>query len=470
MTGSEFPVDGRSVGELLLDADLTARASLWDPNPAGAKARVRSWGEVAEAAAELWANIPDETADPSMGRITILAQGLHRTHVRAGWPGTGPGDPDLEATATALARAAELVQARQRPDTPLSPDGTLDAEGARTRLMHAVYVASHGVSVALAHHLTDLHRRLDSRQTIPHGDSVRHAHDTKRRLDAIEHLAGAYLHDRWPTALAGEHRDPPEQGRLAHALAGWDLQAHRTLAAPPTTPNLEWIARTQQGLVITTAVIGAAAAHQGQLDPSDVERARPALANLEHAWAVLAGDLARLNGRHRVIDPALLLAGREVQAAVREITHQHAGYATPAAMATRADLALTVGSLRASLTAAVDLAHVTRDALADPDLTVSARAAHAMAAYASVPATNPAWVEAGTLHHNRDIPLPQPVHSTLVERVEQVISSGVTADSAALGLHRQRTPGQHGVPAVGRAHEDRTPLTITLAPGWGCER
>ncbi len=72
MIGLALPVDGRSVGELLLDADLTARASLWDPNPAGAKARVRSWGEVAEAAAELWASIPDETADPSMGRITIV--------------------------------------------------------------------------------------------------------------------------------------------------------------------------------------------------------------------------------------------------------------------------------------------------------------------------------------------------------------------------------------------------------------
>ena len=46
----------------------------------------------------------------------------------------------------------------------------------------------------------------------------------------------------------------------------------------------------------------------------------------------------------------------------REITHQHAGYATPAAMASRADLAHTLGSLRASLTAGVDLAHVTRDA------------------------------------------------------------------------------------------------------------
>jgi hypothetical protein len=468
--GHALPIDGRSVGELLLDADLTARASLWDPNPAGAKARVRSWGEVAEAAAELWASIPDETADPSMRRVEQLARGLHRTHLRAGWPGTGPGDPDLEAIATSLARAAELVQARRHPTAPLSHGGQLDADGARTRLMHAVYVASHSVGVALYNHLADLQRRLDARQVIPAGDSLQHARDTMRRLDAVERLAGTYLHSRWPSALAGMHRDQPEQARLAGALARWDMQAHRTLAAPPTSANLEWIARIQQELVITAAVIGAAAAHQGQLDPSDVQRARPALANLEDAWAGLATELAKLHGRHRAIDPALLLAGREVQAAMREITHEHAGYASPAAMATRADLALTVGNLRDSLTAVVALAHVTRDALGDPYLTVSARAAHRLATHVAAPATNAHWVDAGSLHRNRDIPPPHPLRSSLGERAEQIITAAVTADSAALGLYRPRTPDPQGTRSFGRAREDRTPPTSTPTAGWGCER
>ncbi len=470
MSGPELPVDGRSVGELLLDADLTARASLWDPSPEGAKDRARSWGEVAEAAAGLWASIPDPGADPTMGRIAELARGLHRTHVRAGWPGSGPGDPNLESIATSLARAAELVQARRHPTAPLSREGNLDADGARTRIMHTLYVATHGVGIALRNHLADLQRRLDARQAIPPGDSVQHARDTLRRLDSAERRAGTYLHGRWPAALAGVHRDQPEQARVAAALARWDLQAHRTLAGPPSTPNLEWIARIQQGLVITTAVVGAAAAHQGRLDPRDVGRTRSTLVDLEHAWGALAGDLAQLHGRRRVIDPALLLAGREVQAALREITHQHAGYATPAAMATRADLAHILGSLRASLTAGVDLAHVARDALADPDLTVSARAAHAMAARASAPATNAALVDAGSLHQNRDIPLPQSVLATLTDRAEKVISTAVTTDSAAPGLHRQWTLGQMASISVGRVQDDRTPPAVAPAPGLGCER
>lgn len=45
-------VDGRSVGELLLDADLTARAMLWDPDPATARDKARTWPEAVEAAAD----------------------------------------------------------------------------------------------------------------------------------------------------------------------------------------------------------------------------------------------------------------------------------------------------------------------------------------------------------------------------------------------------------------------------------
>ena len=90
--------------------------------------------------------------------------------------------------------------------------------------------------------------------------------------------------------------------------------------------------------------------------------------------------------------------------------------------------------------------------------------------HASAPTTNAAWVDAGSLHHNRDIPLPQPVRSALVGAAEQVSTCAVTADSASLGLHRQPITDQPGAPSLGRAHEDRTPPSSTPPPGWGCER
>ncbi len=402
-----YAVDGRSVGELLLNADLTSRATLWDPDPELAKARVRTWGEVIQAAADLWTAIPDRAGDPSMHRVQGLAEALHRTQRRSQWPGGGPGDPHLESVATTLARAAELVSARRHPTAPLSAAGHLDAEAARTRLMHVLYVSAHSVTVALDRHTRTLQQRLDAHQTLPAGDSLQRARDAKERIGAIERLAGAYLHTGWPTALAGEHHESTELAGLKHALARWDLQAHRTLAGSPTAANVARITRVQQDLVLATAVIGAAAASQGLLDPQQhADRIRPVLAGLEHAWGTLGTDLDLMLGRRRRLDPELLLAAGEVQAALRDITHDHAGIASPAAMAARVDLAAAAGCLHHSLTAAVDLAHVVRDTLVDPEFTVAARSAHAMTAATGAPATLASWGEAGDLPHNRGIPLP----------------------------------------------------------------
>mgnify|MGYP006870805700 CR=1 FL=1 len=115
MIADEDTVDLRSVGELLLDADLTSRAALWETGPDLAKARVRTLGEVIEAAADLWTAIPDPFKDQSMNRISNLADGLHRTHQHTGWPGAGDADPHLASIASSLSRAADLVQARQHP-------------------------------------------------------------------------------------------------------------------------------------------------------------------------------------------------------------------------------------------------------------------------------------------------------------------------------------------------------------------
>jgi len=472
MTGPQPPEDRRSVGELLLDADLTSRASLWGPSAAEAKARVRSWGEVVEAASELWGGIPGALTNPSMRRIEDLTQGLHRTHMRSGWPGSGPGDPHLESIASSLSRAAELVHAHVHPNEALSMPGQLDAEAARTRLMHVLYVSAHGVGVSLGHYTRELQYRVDTRQAIPPGDSLKQARDAKERIASVERLAGSYLNLRWPTALMGEHRESIRVDRLEQALARWDLQAHRTLAAPPTTANLAWTARVQQDLVVATAIIGSAGAREGQLPPDAVTRVRPALARLEHAWGTLGKDLASLHGRQRRLDPELLFAGREVQAALREITHHHAGLAPSQVMTARADLAAAAGQLHQGLSAAVDLAHVTRDALNDPELTVAARGAHAMATASAAPGTQAAWVDAGSLHHNRQVPLPQPVRAALSDRADQIIDAAVTADSASSSLQPpSRAPLRDPVPSPGRSNEDRTPSTAGPAtPGVGCER
>lgn len=47
-SGPPEPVGGRTVGDLLLDADIAARELLWDAPPETAKAKARSWGEVVD--------------------------------------------------------------------------------------------------------------------------------------------------------------------------------------------------------------------------------------------------------------------------------------------------------------------------------------------------------------------------------------------------------------------------------------
>ncbi len=470
-------VDARSVGELLLDTDVTSRAALWNPAADLATARARTWGEVVEAAAELWSAMPDRDGDPSMRRIRQLTEALHRTQRRTQWPGAGPADPHLESIATSLSRAAQLVAGRRHPIAALSPAAHLDSEAARTRLMHVLYVSAHSVTVCLDRYAETLRQRLSQHRALGPGESPRRAQDTRERVAAVERLAGSYLQSRWPTALTGEHRDAVELARLQQALVRWDVQAHRTLAGTATAVNLTWIVRVQRDITVATAIIGSAAASRGALDPQHTERMAPALAALEQAWGTVGADLEPLQGRHRQPDPKLLPAAREVQAALRDITHDGAGLTTPAVMASRVDLPAAAASLRDSLTAGVDLAHVVCDALQDPQLTVAARAAHTMAASGQDEPTLAGWVQAGDLHHNREIAVPLPARQILAKHAGAVVAAALAAESAgavfrpvkALGEH---TPGATAQPD-GRRHEDRTLPTLapkSEAPGWGCER
>ena len=52
------PRDERSVGELLLDSEFTARDILFDGPDLQAEPMLRTWGEVVQAAGELWDALP----------------------------------------------------------------------------------------------------------------------------------------------------------------------------------------------------------------------------------------------------------------------------------------------------------------------------------------------------------------------------------------------------------------------------
>ena len=57
-----------SVGELLLEGDLTARRLLLDPDALDAAAMVRTWQEVVQAGHELLAILPRRGGGPGLVR------------------------------------------------------------------------------------------------------------------------------------------------------------------------------------------------------------------------------------------------------------------------------------------------------------------------------------------------------------------------------------------------------------------
>lgn len=466
------PDDERTVGDLLLDADSAARELLWDAPPDTAKAKARSWGEVVEAAAELWSSFPDRTGDPSMERIHKLTLGMHRTQQRTGWPGAGDGDPHLERVVENLSRAAEMISVRRHATAPLSEPGHLDSEAARTRIMHVVYVASHGVGQALWQYNRDLRRVLNAKHRLTTGQSADQSHNLLVRVGTAEHLAASYLLGRWPAGLTGQHRDPVEPARLERAVAHWDVQARRTLAASPTAADALFTVKVERELTVNGGRILAAAAQLGVVDADQyAERLQPALGSLDEAWARLGGDLEQIAGRARRVDPDLLRSGAELRASLRGITADLGGHASPATMAHRADLRAASLEVQGGLVAAVDLGYVLRDVVTDPELTAPARGVQAACTLLLVQPDDAAWVDAGDVHANRPVTLPEVLRESLAERSAEVVAAAVRVDSAGTFLGAKREISPAGPLLNGRAHEERAVgIPPAPGPGFGCER
>lgn len=486
--------DVRSVGELLLDADWITRDILLDLTGEHAPAMLRTWGEVVEAAAQLWSTIPQPsvaasqpgTSGDPMVRLVQVAHGIHRTQLDQGWPGPGPADERLLAVAETFDRATDLIERNGPRHSPaVNADISEDIAAARMRIMHTLYVGAHGVGVAMQEHVKDLRarasaERFDTTKRGPWGSSRRS--DMIARLDAFEQLAGGYVNGRFTQAAHGELVPPsPEDNRLQNALTAWDIQAHRTLAAQATSPNLLLVARTQAAIATTAVVVLNSAASTGQIDPRGYrERLSPAIDASQEAWTRAASRWAALVSPART-DVSLGAAAKEVYAAARGIAHDKTTWATPQVMASRVDLAEIAHSLQQALTAAVDVAHVTREVAAtNEDLTgparVLSRLAHTEAEAAVERGERTSkdimWVTPATIRSNQLISLPDPVRAALVDASNAVITtatramsaSGVLDQKVAVGDVAAACPACGATPAPtssGRTAQDRLPKPET---------
>jgi len=319
--------DDRSVGELLLDADFTTRQLLMDVTGQDAPAMLRTWGEVVQSASELWATLPQPfrgTTSPidgvTIARLESMSQLMHRDQVRRGWPGDGPGDERLLHVAETFTRAADLIDRRGGHIGPTDPAVRADLDAARMRIMHTLYVGAHSVGVAAGQHVRDVELATTRGKSDRESRAVPRGRDAINRLAAFEQLAGAYVGNQFARAAQGEHvHGPHGTERLQQALIGWDIQAHRTLAATPTPANLLLASRTQAGIATAAAAILHAGARTGHVDPHAYEhRLEPTLDATQQAWTQVATRWAEMTSPASRTDLDLVHAAGEVRAAVRE--------------------------------------------------------------------------------------------------------------------------------------------------------
>ena len=76
--------DGRSVGEILLEADHSARELLMDAPDLDAAVVLRTWGEVVQTATELWALLPGTPAPADGPALSVRPDVMAQLASRAG--------------------------------------------------------------------------------------------------------------------------------------------------------------------------------------------------------------------------------------------------------------------------------------------------------------------------------------------------------------------------------------------------
>ncbi|MDN4161880.1 MobF family relaxase [Nocardioides abyssi] len=258
------------------------------------------------------------------------------------------------------------------------------------------------------------------------------------RMSACENTARSYLTDRFPHALAGEAIRPVDDpGRLAQALANWDIQSHRALARHLAPANVLLITRTEGLIAGASMVLVNSAATAGVLEFS--ERLVPAIADAGRSWSNLASRWGDLVPPAAHLDEPLARAAAEVRAAYRHITHDTATLATPEAIAVCPELPqATMASLRA-IEAGSELAHVIAEKADTPNLTGPARALSRRAhndvesGLASPPTEGDVvWVSPADILARRVVTVPQPVADALRSVSTATASAASVAATTAM--------------------------------------
>jgi hypothetical protein len=239
--------------------------------------------------------------------------------------------------------------------------------------------------------------------------------------------------------------------RLETALAAWEVQAHRTLAASPDPADLVRVARVQALITSTTSILTEAAAQKGHIDADVMRRLTPSLEASQMAWTRMAKRWGELTNPASRTDPALVAAASEVRAAIAATATNQAGWATPDQLASRLDLPHIVKTLHLSMVTSIEIAYVVRDTAADhPGLTAPARIigmrsqgeAEIAIEQGETRYEGVTWATRRQLATNQLIPLPEPARRGLINLADDVLATTNQAVAPPLNSTPATSPDQ----------------------------
>ena len=445
--------EGRSVGDLLLECDLSARHLLLDTEMLDSAAMLRVWPELVQAGHELLNALPGsepeaipgvsirpDHVDPLGERLHLMATALNDNLRRRAWPGDGPVDDRLLAIAGHLVRAHDLIERRLRATGQPSSSSMADAAAARTRVLHTLYVTAHAVSLATRTETRDLQAGNHTARSRWASTKLAALRLAAARIDRFEELAGAEVYRSFPAALDGQQRATTAPDRLRDAVAMWEVESHRALVSDPSLGNMVELTRVQSATIALSHLLLQGAADAGVIDALAYRTGlAPRLAEAASAWSDLHATVRDLTtAGNRNVARNLRVAGSELVQALTELALDGRSIANPATLTERVRSSDVPGTLVRALATHTDAARILLDAALDPRTRLDARAAQrVITGLATSPQTSSPhepWVSPRDIAIGRGVPIPPPVRGALLREISAVERASVTVATAVAGL------------------------------------
>lgn len=435
-----------SVGELLNRADVLVRSLSYEALYRDGRSLLRGWREAVKGATELWRVLPQRSDIPGHG-ASVMDQLYRaaRTMYRDVRHNAVAVDPTLEEVGQVFARAAGSIRrsgVHERRDPDRWTDAQLrDAFAARVQIMHILYVGTHATAMGLS--TTAQAEGQDERLRVHRVP----AQELRQRMLDLEQLAHSYIKGNYPQALAGEHREPPDESRVPSAIATWDVYVHRALTKDPTAAVMTRVAGGAVFVADQAQHLWWDAVRAGRLDRDRFDQeVGPGLEAAAGAWQTAQEFFDQLQHRNDKPPRNLTDAGWGLVAGLQEVAGSPPGAAPPREAGDQVawpTLARSLQSLHATL---AGIAGAFDDATRTAPLLVDSRAANRLARPGS--GGLEAVVTARDVYYKRAVPLPVELRSRATEVAGEVVRASRASLRTVLSA-TDHSPALTPAPAVG---------------------